>query len=119
MSSFIERINSDNTSEIHLETGTDSFGSRKLPKNETFSINTIPIDRHRFSHFSRYLNGFTLDVNTLFIDSCNTDCKRKLNYTHGKHVSLSDDLYGLCTKRCDIVKENSQAEVRVNYFFIN
>ena len=119
MSTFIERINADNTNEIHLETGFDSFGSRKLPKNETFFISSIPIDRHRFDHFSRNLGNFTLNVNSIFVNSCNTDCKRKLNYTHGKNVSLSDDLYDLCTKRCDLTNKNSQAELKVIYLFIS
>ena len=118
MSTFLDRINADNTEEIHQETGNDSYGSRKLPKNETFFISSIPVDRHRFDHFTRYLSGFTLNVNSIFVNSCNTDCRRKLNYTHGKNVSLSDDLMDLCTKRCDLVNKNSQGEIKVLYLFI-
>jgi hypothetical protein len=117
MSTFLERINTDDTSNLILKTGFASFGRRKLPKNETFYINTIPMDRHRFFHFSSYLYSNTLKVNSLFVDSCKTDCRRKLNYTHGKNVNLSDDLYSLCAKRCTFIESNHQGDLRVKYFY--
>lgn len=117
MSTFLERINSNSTDDIHLETGSDSFGSRKIPKNESFIVSSIPIDRHRFSHFSQYLSGFTLNVNSVFYNSCKNDCKRKLNYTHGKNVSSSDDLYELCSKRCNNANKRGEGEIMVLIFF--
>jgi len=118
MSTFLERINTDNTCEIHLETGSASFGSRKLPKNETFVTASIPIDRHRFSHFSKYLSDFTLKVSKNLVDSCNTDCKRQLNYIHGKNVNLSDDLLELCQLRCDTISKNYHGEILVFLFIL-
>ena len=114
MSTFLDRINMDDTSDVVLKTGTASY-KKKLPKNQTFYINTVPIDRHRFSHFSKYLNGFTYNVNKIFVDSCRTDCRRQLNYTHGKNVNRSDDLFELCSKRCDINNKNHQGELDVKY----
>jgi len=99
MTSLNERLN-NNSNETYHGTGMESNAGKKMNSLETFFVNTIPVDKHRFSIFAGYLFNFSKGLTELASESCKRDCNRKLNYTHGKNVSRSDDLFNLCKSRC-------------------
>lgn len=99
MSSLNERLN-NNSNETFLGTGRKANAGKKFPINETVWVDTIPVDRHRFSYWASYLNEFSEKINGLALETCKKDCNRKLSYTHGKNIGKTDDLLQLCSLRC-------------------
>ncbi len=99
MSSLHERLNS-NSDETFLGTGREANTGKKVNHIETYTVNSIPHDRHRFTRFAGYLNKLSENLTDLAFESCKRDCNRQLSYVHGKNVSKSDELSSLCNSRC-------------------
>ena len=99
MSSLHERLNST-SNETFLGTGKEANNGRKVNHIETYTVNSIPHDRHRFTRFAGYLNKLSENLGDLALESCKRDCSRQLSYVHGKNVSKSDELSSLCISRC-------------------
>jgi hypothetical protein len=100
MTTLNGRLN-NNSNETYLGTGIEANQGRKVNTLETYWVNTIPVDRHRFSIFAGYLVKFSKQLTQLASESCKRDCNRKLKYTHGKNMTVSDDLFTLCSSRCE------------------
>lgn len=120
MSSLNERLNS-NFDETYLGTGKEANTGKKVNNLLTYSVKTIPHDRHRFSRFAGYLNTLTENLSDLAFESCKKDCNRQLTYVHGKNVNKSDSLEHLCYSRCknDTVQYQNNAYVLFYYFYVS
>ena len=102
MSGLDHRLSEVNINEPYLPTGREAFATKKYSNLDTFWVDNIPVDRHRFSHWAGYLHGFSSQVSGLAVESCENDCKRQMSYVHGKNVSGSDDLLMKCKTRCKV-----------------
>ncbi len=113
MSSLNDRLNDKNVNDIYMGTGRENFPNKKLPVSHTYFVDSIPTDRHKFSHFVAYLNGFSSQINELAFDTCKKDCKRQMDYVHGKNVNASNDLISLCERRCRLHSQNFDMKLGV------
>lgn len=118
MSSLNERLNS-NSNETYLGTGKEANTGKKVNHIETYTVNSIPHDRHRFTRFAGYLNKLSENLSDLAFESCKRDCSRQLSYLHGKNVSKSDELLSLCNSRCrnDSLHHKNTSFVSSFFFF--